>query len=248
MEEPASPTHIFILSGQSNMAGHGGAVRDPHHHHRWDGVVPPECAPNPSILRLTSHLHWELAREPLHHDINSSKVCGVGPGMSFANALIDKSYRGGGATIGLVPCAVGGTEIREWARGERLYENMVRRARASVGGGQKIMAVLWYQGESDTKRESDAVAYRGRMKQLICDLREDLSSPTLPLIQVAIASGDEKHIEKVREAQLGIQIPGVVCVDAKGLPLMADHIHLTTDAQVRLGHMLAAAYLDNFEK
>ena len=64
--------------------------------------------------------------------------------------------------------------------------------------------------------------------------------------QVAIASGDSKYMERVREAQKEIDIPNVVCVDAKGLPLKEDHLHLTTEAQVRLGQMLADAYLANF--
>lgn len=66
------------------------------------------------------------------------------------------------------------------------------------------------------------------------------------ILQVAITSGDGKYIEKVREAQLRINLPNVVCVDAKGLPLKDDHLHLTTEAQVRLGLMLADAYLKNF--
>jgi len=66
------------------------------------------------------------------------------------------------------------------------------------------------------------------------------------VIQVAIASGDGKYMEKVREAQFKISLPNVVCIDAKGLPLKEDNLHLTTEAQVKLGHMLADAYLTNF--
>ena len=65
-------------------------------------------------------------------------------------------------------------------------------------------------------------------------------------LQVAIVPGDNKYIEKVREAQLGMEIPNVVCVDAKGLELEDDHLHLTTKSQVQLGHMLADAYLQHF--
>ncbi|XP_030472598.2 probable carbohydrate esterase At4g34215 [Syzygium oleosum] len=245
---PAPPAkHIFILSGQSNMAGRGGVTR----HHGWDGVVPPECRPDPSFLRLTAALRWEEAREPLHRDIDTRKTCGVGPGMAFANALRERGVGAGGAAVvvGLVPCAVGGTAIREWARGEHLYESMVRRARESVkdgGGGGEIKALLWYQGESDTSAEHDAEAYRGSMEALIKNVRGDLGLPSLPVIQVAIASGDGRYMDRVRRAQLEINLPNVVCVDAKGLPLKDDHLHLTTQAQVRLGRMLADAYLQHF--
>jgi hypothetical protein len=98
---------IFVLSGHSNMAGRGGV-----HHKRWDGVVPPECAPSPSILRLSTALAWEEACEPIHADV--AKTCGVDPGMAFARAVfLGLQQPAGAAGIGLVPCAVGRTAIRE---------------------------------------------------------------------------------------------------------------------------------------
>lgn len=65
-------------------------------------------------------------------------------------------------------------------------------------------------------------------------------------VQVAIASGDIRYMEKIREAQMGINLPNVVCVDAKGLELKEDHLHLTTGAQVKLGHILGEAYFKHF--
>lgn len=64
--------------------------------------------------------------------------------------------------------------------------------------------------------------------------------------QVALASGEGPYLEEVREAQLGLKLSNVVTVDAKGLPLQPDRLHLTAEAQVQLGKMLAQAYLDNF--
>ncbi|XP_061368878.1 probable carbohydrate esterase At4g34215 [Gastrolobium bilobum] len=241
---PKTKKQIFILSGQSNMAGRGGVIKNHHRHQHWDGVVPPECCPNPSILRLSASLQWEPAHEPLHADIDTKKVCGVGPGMSFANAVRQRVV----GELGLVPCAVGGTAIKEWARGEELYENMVKRAKDSVKGdnNSEIKALLWYQGESDTSSEHDAEVYRVNMENLIHNVRQDLNLPSLPIIQVAITSGSE-YIEKVREAQKGIDLAKVICVDAKGLQLKEDNLHLTTEAQVQLGHMLAEAYLTHFD-
>ncbi|GJN37112.1 hypothetical protein PR202_gb26037 [Eleusine coracana subsp. coracana] len=237
---------IFVLSGQSNMAGRGGV-----YNRTWDGVLPPECAPHPRILRLSAALAWEEAREPLHADIDLTKTCGVGPGMAFAHAVLprlDAPGPGGAeAAIGLVPCAIGGTAIWEWAREERLYEQMIARARAAAGRGE-IQAVLWYQGESDAESKHATAAYRENMERLIANVREDLGMPQLPFIQVALASGNATNIEKVRSAQLSINLPNVVTVDAMGLPLKEDNLHLTTEAQVKLGEMLAEAYIKNFLK
>ena len=43
-----------------------------------------------------------------------------------------------------------------------------------------------------------------------------------------------------------MKVDGVVCVDAKGLDLNKDHLHLSTGAQLELGKMMAHAYLKNF--
>ncbi|MFS7995693.1 putative sialate O-acetylesterase domain, SGNH hydrolase superfamily [Helianthus anomalus] len=145
---------IFILSGQSNMAGRGGVKN-----HQWDHIVPDDCKPDPTAIhRLTANLTWETAQEPLHADIDKNKTCGVGPGMSFANAM--KDYIAG--VIGLVPCAIGGTAIKKWAKGEKLYEDMVRRARSAVSNGGEIIALLWYQGETDTSSKTSAQSYKSK--------------------------------------------------------------------------------------
>lgn len=60
---------------------------------------------------------------------------------------------------------------------------------------------------------------------------------------MALASGSGPYIEIVREAQLGIDLPNVWSVDAKGLQLEPDGLHLSAPAQVRLGKMLADAFL-----
>ncbi|XP_031267159.1 probable carbohydrate esterase At4g34215 [Pistacia vera] len=232
------PKDIFVLAGQSNMAGRGGVSSG-----KWSGDVPPECKPDPSILRLSAKLSWEVAHEPLHSDIDVGKTCGVGPGMAFANEVRLRANESRVGVVGLVPCAIGGTKITEWGKGTLLYRELVRRANVSVSEGGIIRAILWYQGESDTVRKEDAEAYAGNMKNFIMDLRSDLNNPSLLIIQVAIASGEGKYVDTVRKAQQGINIPLVKCVDAKGLRLKDDHLHLTTISEVHLGIKLAHAYL-----
>ncbi|GJN22598.1 hypothetical protein PR202_gb10178 [Eleusine coracana subsp. coracana] len=240
---------VFILGGQSNMGGRGGATRGG----VWDGVVPPQCSPSPRILRLNPALRWEEAREPLHAGIDLNNVIGVGPGMSFAHAVLHGSRSSSSViTIGLVPCAQGATPITDWARGTHLYNRMIQRTRAALNnngqavGGKtktKLAALLWYQGEADTIRRQDALAYTSRMEAFVRDLRQDLNMPNLLVIQVGLATGQGKFIDLVRQAQRAVNLPNVKYVDAKGLPVANDYTHLTTPAQVLLGKMLAKAYL-----
>ncbi|TVU44237.1 hypothetical protein EJB05_03673, partial [Eragrostis curvula] len=236
-------TVVFILAGQSNMGGRGGATRGG----VWDGVVPPQCAPSPHILRLNPALRWEEAREPLHAGIDQGNVVGVGPGMSFAHAVLHAhAFFPPGTVVGLVPCAQGATAITDWQRGTRLYNRMLTRTRAALAqpiNNKKLAALLWYQGEADTIRREDALAYTSRMETFVRDVRRDLAMPNLLVIQVGLATGQGKFIQPVREAQRAVKLPNVKYVDAKGLPVANDYTHLTTPAQVLLGKMLAKTYL-----
>ena len=64
---------------------------------------------------------------------------------------------------------------------------------------------------------------------------------------MAIASGiEKKYVDEIRAIQLGMDLPNVICVDAKGLELKEDNLHLTTESQIQLGHSLALAFLANF--
>ncbi|KAG2287062.1 hypothetical protein Bca52824_046666 [Brassica carinata] len=205
------------------MAGRGGVYNDTSKNIIvWDGVIPPECRSNPSILRLTAKLEWEEAKEPLHADIDVNKTNGVGPGMSFANRVVNRF-----GMVGLVPCSVGGTKLSQWQKGEFLYEETVKRAKAA----------------SDTVDVVDASDYKKRLVKFFNDLRSDLQHPNLPIIHVALATGARPYLDVVRKAQLETDLENVNCVDAMGLPLEPDGLHLTTSSQVRLGKMMVDAFL-----
>lgn len=166
------------------MAGRGGVFNDTATHNlTWDGVVPVQCQPNPSILRLSANLTWVKAREPLHADVDVTKVNGIGPGMPFANEVRTRDPSFG--PVGLVPCAIGGTNISQWQKGESLYQQLVRRATTAVQGGGVYAALLWYQGESDTLIKEDVEFYKGRLTKFFTDLRSDLQAPSLPIFQVS---------------------------------------------------------------
>lgn len=168
---------IILLAGQSNMAGRGGVIND-----KWDGIIPYETGQTTSILRLTAKHIWVEATDPPHRDIDTNHTCGVGPGMSMAHHIVRKVP--GIGTVGLVPCAVGGTNISQWSKGSHLYNQLVRRARISLREGGSIQGLVWYQGESDTILKQDAEAYKRRLFNFFLDFRTDLQSPMLPIIQV----------------------------------------------------------------
>ncbi|CAA0817281.1 Probable carbohydrate esterase [Striga hermonthica] len=243
-------TFTVLLAGQSNMAGRGGVKGGV-----WDRFVPPESIPAipDSVIRLAPNYTWEPAAEPLHRGIDitvKEQHLGIGPGLPFATALlrrVDPSNTGA-ATVALVPAAMGGSHILQWQRGSSYYLNLLARAEAARSSLGPIAGMLWYQGESDTVSPHLAAAYGHRLQKFFNSLRADLAMPQLPIIQVALASGNlnqtaPRDLETVRSAQLDLGMAGVRCVDAMGFSLEPDNTHLTTAAQVKLGQLLADAFL-----
>ena len=96
-----SGMQLFLLAGQSNMAGRGK-------------VEAQDSVASPRVLKLDSTMHWVPAVDPLHWD--KPAIVGVGPGRSFARAL---AARDPTLTIGLIPAAVGGSPISSWEPGAR---------------------------------------------------------------------------------------------------------------------------------
>mmetsp|Transcript_28003 Transcript_28003/g.66512 ORF Transcript_28003/g.66512 Transcript_28003/m.66512 type:complete len:264 (-) Transcript_28003:356-1147(-) len=180
---PPEPLDIFVLAGQSNMAGRGGVVQTKNGL-TWDGVVPAPCQPAPrKIFKFNSTGCWEEAVEPIHQDIDSTKVCGVGPGMPFANQLLSMGFTD---RIGLVPCAIGGTRIDLWQEGGKLFTNMVHRTLTAIAErpNSRLCGLVWYQGESDADTKERAAAYKEKLAAFIDAARTALDSPSLPILQV----------------------------------------------------------------
>ncbi len=64
------------------------------------------------ILCFDKNSKWSVAKHPLHYDKPSK--CGVGPGLSFAQELVKLGGLTKHRKIGIIPCAVGGSSIKEW--------------------------------------------------------------------------------------------------------------------------------------
>jgi len=172
---PSKNFMVFLLIGQSNMAGRG----------LLDEV---DAIPNPNILKQNADGSWSSAKDPLHWD--KPRVAGVGPGLAFAQELLPKLPRG--YTVGLIPAAFGGTKIawwqknykgdQHWPTGESYYNHALQAAKNVPPGS--LAGALWIQGESDINlgRDNEGEAYRNNLHILIQDLRSDLKQPELPFV------------------------------------------------------------------
>jgi len=219
------PEHmqLFLLIGQSNMAGRGK-------------VEPADQATNPQIYMLTKDGQWVLAKDPVHFD---KPIAGVGLCSEFARQIVSADPK---ATVGLIPCAMGGSSLDQWKPGGILYSNAVARARVAIKNGT-LAGILWHQGESDNAPEKVAT-YADRFARMIGQLRKDLAAENVPLIVGELgrfrptnAAFNAALPEVVR------RVPHCSCVTAEGLTDGGDQLHFDSASLRTLGQRYAAAYL-----
>jgi Carbohydrate esterase, sialic acid-specific acetylesterase len=230
LELPAkNSVYLYLLMGQSNMAGRGK-------------IEPEDKTPNPRVLVLTANGMWKLAVEPITRD--NPRIMGVGPGLAFGKAMAERFSK---VTIGLVPCAVGGTPLSRWQKGGDLYSNAVYHARLAMEDGT-LKGILWHQGENDSI-SGLAETYGDRLVQMIHDIRADLGLPELPFVVGQIGEFIYKRkpnnlpeARLVNDALLKIpdRVPHTACVRSRGLTCKRDQIHFDTPAQRELGRRFAA--------
>lgn len=222
-DEPAvpSPDLVFLLIGQSNMAG-----RAP--------LEPGDDGEIPGVLLLDADNRWQAAKNPLNRHATDRKDLSmqrVGPGDGFARRLRELAPR---STIGLVVNARGGSRIEEWGADQKLYVNTLRRLKAVPG--LKLAGVLWHQGESNANDPE----YLDKLRNLVERLRSDLDSPDLPWIAGQVYG--EIPVNG-RMARLPETVPNTAVVSAEGLTVF-DGVHFDRKSQRTLGSRYADAWFE----
>jgi hypothetical protein len=224
---------LYLLMSQSNMAGRGKIGEE-------------DKTPHPRVIMFETNDTWVVAIDPVTKDRKSG--LGVGPGLSFGKTMADKIPS---VTIGLVPCAVGGTPLKRWQKGGDLYERAVKRAKLAMKNGT-LKGVLWHQGESDTGAKTNADTYGARLAQMIKDLRADLDAPNLPVVVgelgpfVINRTKDNLPLAKVVDDALKAlpqNVPLTACASSEGLKDGGDALHFDAASQHEFGRRYAAEML-----
>jgi hypothetical protein len=234
-QQPAKESvWVFILAGQSNMAGRGI-------------VEPSDTIPDNRILTINSNNEMIIAKEPLH--FYEPNLTGLDCGVSFARKLltgIDESI-----TIMLIPTAVGGSSTSQWLgdslhRGVKLLSNFKERIQ-SVRQYGTIKGILWHQGESDS---APAVisGYEARLSQLFSQFRSYVGDPSLPIILGELGSYSEnqsnwdlinqaihRYVDSDRHAFV---------IDTEDLHCKEDKIHFDSAGQRLMGERMAKKFLE----
>lgn len=247
---------LFLVAGQSNACGRGllsEAPTYPNGSHIWAYLNNGTWVQNPAdpLDATTGEVYTALSDAP-------PAGTGVGPSLSFANALFANALFFGIDSIediGLVLCAKGGTSLANWQRSWRsdsLYGATTRRVNDALDADPSahLSGMIWYQGE---KSAEDANATEGSnwgsiASELLGNFRQDLGAPNLPIVVVKLGpkpTGIQNlgYWNFVTQAQgLFAGMPGVAVASADGLTWKTgDQLHLTTASQVTLGQRIATA-------
>jgi hypothetical protein len=235
-QSPPSNLDLYLLIGQSNMAGRG----------KVDSISIRE---RDGIWVIQADYHWRKAKDPLHYDKPS--VVGVGPGMAFAEKVKEAFP---GKEIGLIPCAVGGSRIDDWVSGQQhdqtgiyAYDAMLERVKAARKYG-KIRAILWHQGEGDSSPERSAL-YEAKLKTFFKKLRKETGTGNVPVI---IGTLGDFYVSKNPSAEVINDIirrfpennKRVYYVSSEGLTDLGDTTHFDAVSAQELGRRYAAKYLE----
>ena len=227
---------IFILGGQSNMAGRGTLTRD-------------NRISTERVLKFSKDGTWVEATEPIHFDKRSA---GAGLAASFARILADRAPD---KVIALVPCAFGGSPIKDWQPGRVHYTNLITRAKAAMEYGE-IKGFLWHQGCNDAFSMEDVNAYVPLFTNAITSIRRELGIEGRPFLAGELGpylvdwkDSRRPNIywreinEKIAE---GVRLmPNAALVNANKLfDVKKDRIHFETPSLRRFGERYATAYLD----
>ncbi len=217
---PDPAFHLYLLIGQSNMAGRGKLEEQ-------------DKQPHAQVFTLTKENTWAPAVDPIHFD---KPIAGVGLGRTFG---LDMAKADGKIRIGLIPCAVGGTPISRWQKGADLYEAALKRARIAMKEGV-IKGVLWHQGESDSGKPETAQAYAKNLDAMITALRKDFDAPALPIVvgQLGDFYGEGANVTTVNDALRALpqRLPDTAFVRSNALGHKGDKVHFDAAAYREFGH------------
>lgn len=227
---------VFILAGQSNMAGRGL-------------VEPEDTMPVKRLLAINRNGQLIIAKEPLH--FYEPDLTGLDCGYSFGMELLKNIPDS--ISILLIPAAVGGSSISQWLgdsvhRDVKLFSNFLEKLEIGKRHGI-VKGILWHQGESDAN-EKDIPFYSKRLAELVNRFRSAAGNRNLPVLlgELGSFSIDKKNWKMINNAiyEYSLHDKNSIVVSTADLGHKGDSIHFDSKGQRLMGKRFAEAYLKKF--
>jgi hypothetical protein len=231
--KPDPDFHLYILIGQSNMAGRGLITDE----FKTQG--------HPNLYMLNQQNLWVIAKNPLHFD--KPQVDGVGPGMMFGMQIAEANPA---SRIGLIPCAVGGTAIESWVPGEydkatdtHPYDDAIIRIQEAMKAGV-IKGVIWHQGESNSSLEKSKI-YLGQLAELIERIRKLTGNLNLPVVVGELGRYKDNYQYINQElVNLPATVKFTAVASSEGLIHKGDQTHFDAPSANEMGKRMAVKMLE----
>ncbi|MEO9514082.1 MAG: sialate O-acetylesterase [Flavobacteriaceae bacterium] len=228
-KEESNPMEIYLLIGQSNMAGRATIE-----------LQDKDSINNVFLFTGNDIKPWEKAANPLNKYSTVRKRMSMqklGPGYGFA---LEMAKTRKGKDIRLVVNAKGGTSIDEWKPGDTLYNEAVNQTKKALKTGGVLKGIIWHQGEANARTYK---AYMPKIIVLIESLRKDYNLPNLPFVAGQL-SPDKPH--RLNFNKMILELPNKVkhteVVTTENTTTI-DETHFDSESQRLLGKRYAEALL-----
>jgi hypothetical protein len=226
---------VFIMAGQSNMAGRGQ-------------VEAMDTIPHPRILSINKNGELIIAKEPLH--FYEPAMTGLDCGLSFGKELL--KLVPDSVSILMLPTAVGGSSIRQWVndssfRGVTLFSNF----KEKVEIGKKywtIKGILWHQGETDASKVETINIYDAQLEKLFAAFRTEVGNKELPVFIGELGSFS-KNDAKWQSINSKISTfierdSNSYLVKTSDLFHKGDSVHFDAEGQRKMGERFAERFIE----
>lgn len=255
-ENAESATKVFLLAGQSNMAGLGGyAGNNP----SLADTKPDQPCPAPYSVPQTAVKLWSNLTNDAWVDLQ--------PGYGHKFAETDKTF-GPEVTFGytlhnaifpddaiyLIKCSLDRNSLAyDWnpdgsGATYNSFKKIVNSALANLRNARlspSLAGMIWMQGEADAQNNDTATAYKNNLKSFISKVRTDFNAPDMPFVLGRITTYyDTKPTVGgnaiVRAAQMAIpnELSHTSCINTDDLE-WAYIGHYGTQGQIDLGARFA---------
>lgn len=182
---------IIVLAGQSNAQGTGR------------GEVPVEYIPDNDIISLSpeytitriienevSKRHIVYQDAPLRFEIATERIVNDqihgDLSLTFSKKYKENGCLKPGRKVLIIRAAIGATGFAhgQWGSDAPLYLKLVEMLEyaLSLNKENKLVALLWHQGEHEVNKDIHPEEYRVLLKKMFCDLIERFNAHDLPII------------------------------------------------------------------
>lgn len=236
----ADHCRVFLLGGQSNMAGRAPVSDLP-----------------------TSPVNLQNPQDDVLFYYNSSLTtlrpgsgADFGPEVTFGRTIADEFPA---ETFALIKYARGGTSlVDEWdpiSGGDySTFRSKVTNglsALTNAGHTYEIVGMLWTQGERDAKENRTTPQYQADLNEFIADIRTRYGA-NLPFFISRLSSGQTNmtstQLTNIRTAQENVAASDAHAwmIDTDSMGIKSDYLHFDAAGQISLGQAFGNTFIANY--